>query len=401
MKYILYFDFSSYNDKKITQVSLGNPGIGGTQYLFLELFYFYNKLFENKSLQLYYIGEIQFQLDCKVNPIKINCFQDLSLITDINDVIILRENDFKINLDTINKNNFNVFIWAHNTIDYITYRKILKTDKVLKIICVSEQQYLNMKDSKLKNRVVYINNFLPKQFLKIEVKHNNTNNDIIYIGAAVPQKGMHDLIKIWKYIERKKPNLKLHIVGGSRLRSLNETTGTMQIASTSYEKKLIRLVKKLSHPRNVIFHNVLDWNEIMTLLENCTLGIVNPSHFYRDETFCLSAVELSSKGIPVISRKRNDGLNTTIINSKTGLLLKSNKKIANQIITLSEDVYRLNLMSKNAIKHSLNFNEDIAINQWNQLFTQNHNVMHFNRPKGNYIKEGFLTLIDYVRKKIS
>ena len=75
------------------------------------------------------------------------------------------------------------------------------------------------------------------------------------------------------------------------------------------------------------------WEYIDKFVSTFRLGIVNPSHYMRDETFCLSAVEMAAHGLPVISRQRHDGLQTTIIHGKTGYLEKNNKDIAERIIT--------------------------------------------------------------------
>lgn len=166
----------------------------------------------------------------------------------------------------------------------------------------------------------------------------------------------------------KVPDAKLYVIGGARVWSSNAKIGALNIAHPHYEKRIKYHLKNMSNVESVHFLGVQDWIQIKKIIKNVRLGIVNPSLYMRDETFCMSAIEMSAHGIPVISRKRNDGLKSTIIHSETGFMEVSNNKIAERTCELLKNKEKAIELGENATEFAKTFRIEESVVQWRALF---------------------------------
>ena len=109
------------------------------------------------------------------------------------------------------------------------------------------------------------------------------------------------------------------------------------------------------------------WKEIDKMIPRARVGIVNPSHYMRDETFCMSAIELEAHEIPIVSRQRQDGLNTTIIHGETGYLEKKDVDIAKRIVELLHSKKRSIEMGQMARCYVHRFTPENEICKWKEI----------------------------------
>lgn len=368
-KIAFYLGLRNSKEKiKLKNVENGNPGIGGTQYLFLLTIKHLNrKVTGNYAVLLtdildeigdndiptQYVGDEVGALDyCKSNLVS---------------VLVINANA----IDKIDKNVLNtqirVFLWAHNTLTYKQQRIAATTSCIERIICVSESQYQNMKDSPCFEKCTYINNVIPALFYDSSIQSNYSEQKAIYIGSVMPQKGVHNLLEIWKYVENVLPKANLFIFGGANVWNIETKLGKDGVADKYYSRIIQHRLSRLKHPENVHFMGVRGWEEINKMILTARVGIVNPSHYLRDETFCMSAIEMEAHGIPVVSRKRQDGLGTSIQNGITGFLEENDKQIANRIVSFLSDKTLCNEMGRSARLYAANFIVDNEIDKWDAL----------------------------------
>lgn len=394
-KIAFYMKFQSFKDVIINaNLDYGNPGIGGTQYLFLLTVKYLNKLggkdaaiiltdtdfsLNDQDVIFKYVGDEKGAIEfCENNNIK--------------NVV------FNANIaDRVNEGTFNtdvrIALWAHNTLSYKRQVIAARTESIHRVVCVSKAQYENMKDSICFPKCAYINNIISPEFYNNANISNYSEKKVIYIGSAVPQKGMHNLLKIWRHIELSEPNAKLYIIGGAKIWNGGAKTGELGIGGVLYDKKLCDYYKKIKNNNNVFFCGPLGWDEISELMKDCRVGVVNPSHYYRDETFCMSAVEIQTFGVPVVSRDRDDGLKTTILDGKSGFLRKTDKQIANEIVELLKNNHSCNKMGSFARVEAKEFVISSKIYKWFEIF-ENYEI---SSSKKNIIsKDSLLLTHDYL-----
>lgn len=355
----LYCNFESCQNRVFSNALVGNPGIGGTQYLFILLFCLLLKEGYNVTLFSSYHFELG-EASLNERIIKVNCFRDVVEQCDKlgMNVLIIRDQDvqriksLKFRTDTI--------IWAHNPIDRKNDRLIHKADFIKRVVCVSEQQAINMGGYRCSKKVSFINNCCGVGDKKNIPSADCRNEDnALYVGAFVPQKGTLESIEVWKRVIKKRPHARLYLVGGLQLRGGRKD-------KSKYCSRLLKATKNYSD--NFVFTGVLNSQEVFELSKKCKVGLVNLSHYLRDETFCLSAVELQSYGLPVISRKRFDGLETSLGGSQTGSLLKKDSNIVSKIIEY------LDTFSNETIKKSIDwanhFNQKTFIDNWKKIINE-------------------------------
>ena len=82
----------------------------------------------------------------------------------------------------------------------------------------------------------------------------------------------------------------------------------------------------------------------------------------------MTALELESYGIPVIARKRCDGLSTSICNEYSGFLEKKDSGIIKDVDLLIKNEHIYREMSCNAIKYAKTFSVTSTIEKWCKLF---------------------------------
>ena len=346
----------------------GNPGIGGTPYLFLLTVKYLNRLYgKDYSIML---SDSDFGLnDPDVKNHSVNNEMGALEYCHGNNIktLVINANMADRVPPDFYKTNIRIVLWAHNTVTSRIARIAAMQDSVYTIVCVSRQQYMNMKDTECFNKCTYITNVLPPKFVEPVVLSNYSERKAVYVGSIMPQKGAHNLLKIWKYVEKKIPEAELYIFGGVNIWNPSQKKGCLGIGDYFYDKVLYKELYRLKNPNNVHFMGAKSWREIEQYVKTFRVGVVNPSHYLRDETFCMSAAELAAHGIPVVSRDRNDGLLSTVLHGKTGFLEKKDKEIANRIVEFLCNDNKCKDFGENSISYSKSFVIENEIHKWKDL----------------------------------
>lgn len=378
-------------------LSIGNPGVGGTQYLFLLTVKEYNRVYGAGQAVLLTDGEFGLKdsdvpvvfTETEKGAIRYCEEKQIPwLVLNANVLDWLPEHDF----DT----EVRIAVWAHNTLSW--KRQLVATQKnsIQRVICVSEKQYENMKDTPCWAKCTFINNVIPAEFYEHATVNSHDKPVAVYVGSVMPQKGVHNLLEIWKYVEKEEPVAQLYIFGGANVWNPNTALGKNGAADIYYDRVIQRRFNKLVHPENIHFMGAKGWKDIDKMVSGARVGIVNPSHYMRDETFCMSAIEMEAHEIPVVSRQRWDGLNTTICHGKTGYLEEKDEDIAKRIIELLHDKEHSTEMGKNARGYARQFTPENELCKWKVIADSTGNSIESHTAVAKRSKDARLLQHDFL-----
>jgi glycosyltransferase involved in cell wall biosynthesis len=367
LKIGLYLDNKGSLGVDLSQPENGNPGIGGTQYNFITLPYYYVKHFDNVEFifyahltdslpNLFKAKTVVSATDAAVKAKKDGC-----------DIFIYRptENEegdaFLTNLHNI---KINTIAWIHNT-PFKQLTRLAKHPYIVRYVNVSQEQYDMLRD----HTVIYKSDVILNGF---DIKNYKPNGKIrkiksvVYIGSIVPAKGFHILARVWKKVLEKVPDARLDVIGSGKLYNRNSVMGAWGIADENYETIFRPYLsddkgQKLS---NVVFHGVLGESKI-SLMQKAMVGCPNPSGV--TENCPGSAIEIQACGTAVVSGAFWGLLDT--VNHNTGKLGKTDNELAVNIITLLNDentAIELGLNGIEFIEHKFNY-EKISM-KWKNTF---------------------------------
>ena len=219
------------------------------------------------------------------------------------------------------------------------------------LICVGENQYLQLIDSPIKKKISHINNGISDYLIDHASLLNNfeSRKDIVFMGSLVPQKNFHYLAKVWKLISYEIPEAKLHVIGSSNTYGINSNLGKKGLAEKIMKINLLVFLN--SDPisaKKVLFHGNLGLSKY-DILAKARVGIVNP--LGTTETCCVSAVEMQALGLPVCTGNY-ESLKTSVLDKTSGLLSNNEKEFVQNIIKVYKNKILLMIfqLSKNKCK---------------------------------------------------
>lgn len=343
----------------------GNPGMGGTPYLFLLTVWQLNASFGPGTAVLYTDGEIP--ADPRLPTRRAGSLEEAArkAAGDGMELLVVSGNSLRgAGERIVSRSPAPLAVWGHNTLDRRTRGIAARCDAVKWVVSVSEAQYRNMADTEVFGKCAWVNNCLPEGFFRLAEASALGEKRVAYLGSLYPQKGAHNLLDIWARVLREEPEAVLDVVGGAGLWRPSAGLGDLGVAEPWYERVLRGKLARLPRPDSVRFHGARSWDEIRPLLRECRAGVVNPSWFFRDETFCLSALELAAHGLPVVSRQRGDGLGTTVLHGRTGFLEDTDKAIAARLVALLRDRDAAHTQGLRARRHAHRFTAEQAARDW-------------------------------------
>lgn len=376
MKVYFYLNNETYRNIDFSNPENGNPGIGGTQFMIWSLSYYLRKMYHlNVTVLAHYVNS----LPKNINAIKVNniCEAINKAHEEKVDIFVFRAVNDKEVYELINQLKLKSIAWGHNFGDAKQLKYISGCDYIKRYVCVSKEQYDILRDHKVFSKSTYIYNGLDFSiYNNINIKEKD--NIVCYIGSLIPAKGFHELAKIWPKIEKKVPNAKLYVIGDGKLYNRDTKLGVYGVAEEKYEKKFMRyLVDKNGEIKsNVKLFGSIGGKEKINIMSLAKVGVVNPTG--KTETFGIGAVEFQALGIPVVTKAIN-GFFDTVINNKTGKLVKNRKEMLRSIINLLQDNVKNNEMGNQGrvfVNETFNI-KDICL-QWIYLFKdiiENNNVV--------------------------
>lgn len=301
-----YFDNTGIADRDCSVLDKGNPGIGGTEYLFCATSYELQKRYKDKvSVRLLISKEMSL-------PKEMLCHA----VSDINGAIAFcANNDIKIivvrNLNGIQTKipcDLKVVIWAHNFIDRKILNKYARNPNIARIVNVSREQMDNYRDNKAFLKSCFIYNWMYLDINKEEqIPFCDRNNEVTYIGSLIPSKGFHLLAKVWNEVINYVPDAHLNVIGNGCVYG-DAKLGKYNLAAATYENQFISYLTN----KGGVIPSVTFWGRLgpdkYSILARTKVGVPNPTGL--TETFCLSAVEMGLHGAWLATKRRGGYLDT-------------------------------------------------------------------------------------------
>lgn len=335
MKIGFYLQNHRIRDVDCTEPMKGNPGIGGTEYMFIGIPYsLWNDPDNNHDVWL--LANHIENLPASDKCIQVESDLKLGEVIEQNgfDAVVVRHS--RENMEFVSKlpPDVKVILWAHNFMERYDLSILAEDKRIACIVCVGNEQLQMYRDhSAFYKSVVIFNGYPVSRFINNELKglmpFSQRKNEVTYLGALVKFKGFHILAAAWKRIVAEVPDAHLNVIGGRKLYDRNMKLGKYGIADESYEDTFMPYLigdngKILP---SVTFHGVLG-NEKSEIMGRTKVGVPNPSG--AGETFCLSALELQLYGA-VISTINYGGFKDTVY--KTGILYDNPDELAECIIS--------------------------------------------------------------------
>jgi glycosyltransferase involved in cell wall biosynthesis len=195
--------------------------------------------------------------------------------------------------------------------------------------------------------------------------------DLAYVGAITPFKGFDRLASQWDWIAERCPGVRLRVFGGANLYAGGDAAAAHSGSSvpsahqlTPYEQHCRQILRRGRHADRVVFEGSQGL-ERYDALAQVAVGVVNPSGV--DETFCLSAAEFSACGIPVVTARRH-ALISTVPEGVAGLLAGHDQELARGCVDLLQDpgrAWRLGCQGQSHVDSS--YGPEAVLAAWLQL----------------------------------
>lgn len=385
----------NYTNINLNNLDHGNPGIGGSEYLFALLAKCLSE--EDFNITVFHYGNNL--LPYKVTSVILN--DNSELINSCErfnvDILICQVGKNEKWYRSLLKSDLKVIVWAHIYPDYKEIKSIEITDNVRRIVFVGKEQYDSYIDNDIIHKSTYIYNMIPTSYKP--QKRVLTAPTVTYVGSLVHAKGFHILAKVWKKILRKVPDAQLYVIGNGKVYDRFTKLGRYGIAEENYEKSFIHYLTDFNGNILPSVHFLgLMGPEKNNIFNKTSVGVVNPSGL--SETFCMSAVEMEYSFIPIVTLKKW-GLLDTVKDKKTGLLYYTKNGLVKNIVRLLKTETLNNALGNCAHEFVVrNFTTDIQIKNWVILIRSVYldEKQLFLKPEQNFLND--LKWLKWVIRKI-
>ena len=376
-KHIGFFlDTETFDDfTDLEKLELGNPGIGGTEYTTLLLA---TKLANSSKarISLYVTGLINVSQ-------KINLVQSKDIFSALDyaaeeDTDLFVITNFYISeqlVSYIDEMDLDIATWTHIYINYQMADLISNSKQIKHNIFVGNQQYDYYLDHKIIDKSIVIFNGVN---IQSENLRTNQSYNVTYLGALYYSKYFHILAKAWKSIVKKVPEAQLYVIGSGNLYNKKSLLGPLGVASEDYERHFLKFLTDSDGNllKSVHFLGKLG-EEKNNYIRNTSVGVVNPTGI--TECLPMSVLELSSFSIPVVT-KNAWGYPDVILNGRTGLLYRSERRLSSSITKLLLDRnYNIELGNNAKLFIMNNFDIEKISLKWIDLLNNKNDLNAFSQ----------------------
>lgn len=352
MKIGFYLENRYIQDVDLSRPDKGNPGCGGTEYLFAALPYYLAKL-RGETCTVVLLANHTGLLPENVEPTQVGDVYDAARQakrqgcdffvyrpkrreeTDVLDLIV------ELGLPTIG--------WAHITPTSPYLRRMARTDLFRALICVEHEQYDQIQDTPVCGKATYIVNGIDVDGFRVANPPKKEPGLVVYLGALVPQKGFHLLARAWPRVLQRHPEARLTVIGTGALYKPDAQLGPWGVAECQYEEKQIipYLAGADGQPHPSVFFAGKLGQEKKDLLYRAMVGIVNPTG--QTENCPGSSLEYQACGTAVVSGAYY-GLLDTVLHGTTGLLGRTEDDLVHNICALLKDEDRARRLGENGVE---------------------------------------------------
>lgn len=379
MKVSIYLDNRNIADVDCSDPIKGNPGVGGTEYCSLLL---------AQALKIYrpeiyctLLVEKEGRLPAVDEITVIHSFAEVPEKAEQSDILIVPSlrNGEELSQKFFDSLHTKTIIWGHNFYYSDYCDRIADCNAIKANVFVGRQQYDRYIDHRIIEKSTYIYHMYPSESIKVRASAGS--HQVTYIGSIVPSKGFQVLAKAWKDILREVPDAELNIIGSGKLYDRNAALGKYDIAEKNFEDSFMPYLTDESGKilSSVHFLGVMGQEKEDVILST-GVGVVNPTG--RTETFGISALDFESRGVPVVTIAKG-GFLDTVVDHKTGILIKKTDELAKAVSSLLLDDETNNKYGKNGIRFTKHFSPEKIIPKWDELFEAvlNGKKLKYRKPK--------------------
>lgn len=386
MKVGFYLDNSGFSSIDCSEIRNGNPGIGGTEYMFLLVSTMLSQ--RENCIDVTFFATNTFVFPTGLNVVLCNCLSDCIAKVEAEkfDYLIIKHDvDANINshaLESAMPLHTQIIVWAHVFMCFWELDYYAANANVVKIVNVGKETLDLYIDHSVYDKSTYIFNAVNTNGARKVCKNyplDKRGNVVTYIGQLSPFKGFHLLAKAWKKILKEVPDAQLYIVGSGKLYDKNSTLGHYNIAASEYESQFMPYITDENGKilDSVHFMGVLGKEKNDILLQT-KVGVPNPSGI--TETFCISAVEMQLMGARIATYKSPGFMDTV----RNGILGTRRSQLADNIISLLRSDFTDYHEAMNYFETT--FSPDIILNKWENLLSGEDEKVDLGRNIGYRFK---------------
>lgn len=325
MRPAFYLENKAIPDVDFRHPELGNPGCGGTEYLFVATpFYLakYGTVCQNPLILANDVSLLPEGLDC----VQVADIYEAARQAKKNEVDVFvyrprRASEEDI-LDLLVSLSLPAVGWAHITPKARYLRLMARCSSFKALVCVEHEQYDQIQDTPLalaRKLTFIVNGFDVSSFLPEDRCVVKDRKLVAYLGALVPKKGFHLLAKVWPRVLKRHPDARLVVIGSGALYDVDAKLGPWGVADFEYERDFI--IPYLSGDDGKPHSSVMFMGKVglekKDIIRKALIGVPNPTGV--TENCPGSALEFQASGTAVVSGAFW-GMLDTIDHGKTGLL---------------------------------------------------------------------------------
>lgn len=353
-----FLDTRCIRSSDVRNVDAGNPGIGGTEYMFFLVAAY---LARSHQVSMYVTAPGSYPPG--IRYVVVRDFSDAAVTISSagEQIVILRDTEVRRNQPLLHAMKQRVLVWAHNFSRRKTLKACARCPSITRYLCVSREQHARLRDEDLFAKSDYIFNAVVTKTYPT-APSPPTEDNVFYMGSLVKSKGFHIVARYWADIVKAVPTARLHVVGSGRLYNEEASLGPLGIASADYEQQFAEYVTEHGRLRkDIVFHGILGTDK-WRFLRQAKVAITNPTGV--GETFCIAAAEFGALGVPVVTRKAG-GLIDVVDDGVSGILIDAEHELPEAVVGLLTDENRRVAMGRNAMARIRSrFDIEVVIGKW-------------------------------------
>lgn len=386
---VFYLPNSGVTEVNFSQPKLGNPGVGGTQFLFMTQAYYLQKYAKHNELDYEFVLLTNEITNLPEGTTAYSVQSDKEAIEKAKqlqaDIFVFRpmEDDLSNGrIQLYGGSGLKLVGWAHNAYS----RELLNTWNSIGSykahVCVCHEQLDALLDKRIYDKSTFIFNGFESAYAQPVPFEDRSSKDVVYIGSIIPAKGFHMLAEAWPRVLERVPDARLKVIGSGKVYDRNAELGKYGIAQADYESRFMNYLTNSSCEiiPSVEFLGLMG-TEKFEVMKKAAVGVVNPTGM--TENCPGSALEFQACGVPVVSGAKG-GLWDTVASGKTGLLVADVAGLSAALIEiLNNSEKRSNLGAAASSFVSRKFDYDLVCFEWVKLLdcvSSNRNLTEI-RPR--------------------
>ena len=346
-----------------------NPGIGGSQFLAIQLSILLEQSQNNYHINIVTNQAFEIKGGQNVQVSVVSNFSDYLSSAPLHELGVLLVPTRvleKLRYSVVSRISSRVIAHSHHLNDR-SLNRLERQHRFAAVACVSAYHYHTTVS---RSPRVFLRNIVAPNWTaqpgtgvlrNDSTKSRESKVDLLFLGALTSDKGFVEIAKAWKQICRHVDSVRLHVVGGSA------THG--QVASHSIlptddatGKEILRHISldDLDQQRVIFYGNRgADKAEIMGRCDAALLNLDN-----HRESFCLAAYECLSLGLPIVGSQAG-ALREIMVNFPE-LIARSAKQAIHPVQRMAQDSGFRSQMADRAwsLNHEVQKGNEAVLERW-------------------------------------